>query len=101
MANNSSNTLEARRRALRWWPLFGLLFALLLAALVAWLAKVTPLFDATTLSAALAGKLTEAQAQWLASLCPLFCFAWLITLAAFWLISLANFIRDKKLFASV
>jgi hypothetical protein len=101
MTNNSSNALEARRRALRWWPLFGLLFALVLAALVAWLAKATPLFDATTLSAALAGQLTETQAQWLAVLCPLFCFAWLITLAASWLISLANFMRDKKLLASL
>jgi hypothetical protein len=101
MTNNSSTALANRRRALRWWPLFGVCCALVLGALVMWLAQATPLFDTATLSAALAGQLTAAQTQWLAVLCPFFCFAWLITLGAAWLVSLANFMRDKKLLASL
>jgi len=101
MTNNTSTALDARRRALRWWPLFGVSSALVFAALVIWLAQATPLFDTAMLSAALAGQLTPAQTQWLALLCPFFCFAWLTTLGAAWLISLANFVRDKKLLGSL
>ncbi len=97
MNQTHSTVVAARRRSLRLWPVFGTLHALVVTALVIWLTQATPMLDPGMLPAVIAGKLPAEQTRWLATLSPIFCFAWLATLAASWLGSLANFLRDRKL----
>ena len=97
MIQTHSTVMAARRRSLRLWPVFAALHALVVIALVIWLARATPLLDPGMLPAVLAGELPADQTRALATLSPIFCLAWLATLVASWLGSLANFLRDRKL----
>ena len=101
MTADASSAVLARQRRLRLWPFIGGAYALALIALVTWLAQSTPLLDSATFSAALAGQLASEQVRWLAVLCPFFCLAWLLTLGASWLQSLASFLSDRKLMRSL